>query len=123
MKICFFYHQVFRHGGIQRVMAALLNELSKDYECWIVCTQPIENQPNPYLLNVERVNVIYLNINNIEKSKKIITKFRRRVCGTGSWFLHKDAKRKVIDFINEQKFDCVIGCMLDYNILLSGNIV
>lgn len=37
MRICFIYSSVFRHGGIQRVVANISNFLAVNHEVEIIC--------------------------------------------------------------------------------------
>ena len=79
MKICFVTGSVFSLGGIQRVLTVIANELSKNYEIDILCTNKnikinrelynLDKNININLYeNLEKYNFIYKLINKIIKT-------------------------------------------------------
>ena len=59
MKICFIVDTVFKHGGVERVLTTIVNELSNTYDVDIICTNVKEDKKeNVYNLDLNKVNII-----------------------------------------------------------------
>jgi len=132
MKICFIYYSVFRYGGVQRIMANLLNYLSDFYDIEIIVIEKPDLNKNIYNLNLDRISVRYLELDNskylsykikkkvlkkiILANKNIQNKFINSMCT--SLYYSKVDKEKFIKFINDNNYDVVIGCSMQINLLL-----
>ena len=60
MKIAFFYNSFFRHGGIQRVIANIVNELSKYHKVELICNEQINFENNPYNIKLDQIKITHL---------------------------------------------------------------
>ena len=135
MKVCFFYDSVFRHGGVQRVMSLLINNLSKIYDVYIVCTEEIDKSKNVYNIDLDNITVLRRDIfkynpknkfallrNRIVRNLVIIFNKNNFISKILSDLYYRNCvKNDLIEFINEEEFDVVIGAMMHFNLLL-GNI-
>lgn len=132
MKICFITGSVFSLGGIQRVLSVIASELSKDmnYDIEILCTSDefIENR-SIYNLSenvkvdinsrLESTNLIKQSIRRLNKytgilNNKITEKFLLNA------IYSQDTRERFIKYINENKYDIVVGVADYYSILLGS---
>lgn len=134
MKICFLYNSMFRHGGIQRVAAYLMNELSREHEVEVICSDEINTENNPYEINLKKIKVSKLDI--LQKNKKyylkrrkLISRINRYLCQGGlrpiqkymaGQYYEKRTQDKMIGYINKNNYDIVIGCSMPFNMLLGS---
>ena len=86
MKVGFIYNQILRHGGIQRVVATIVNQLSEKHEVFIICNEEIENSKNVYAINLERVRVVHREIFSEENQGKLFNKYIRKLLALGVLF-------------------------------------
>lgn len=119
MKVGFIYSQIFRHGGIQRVVATIVNQLSEKHEVFIICNEEIENSKNVYAINLNRVRVVHREIFSEENQGRLFNKYIRKLLGLGSLFFDFNAKKNLSEIVNEFQLDCVVGCSMNYNLLLA----
>lgn len=132
MRICFIYSSVFRHGGIQRVVANISNFLAVNHEVEIICNDRFDIKKNPYNLNLKKIKVIHKKVideKNLNKKKNkflrkgiiLLSNITPRILMKQIVMLYYDNKTKIefIEFINKQKYDIVIGCNLFFNLLLA----
>ena len=117
MRIGFIYYQVFRHGGVERVIANIVNKLSENHEIFIICNQPLQQNQNYYSINLDRVNVIYREIFALKGNDNFLNKSTGFF---GTIIFDKESKKNIINIVNELKLDCVVGCMMEFNLLLGS---
>lgn len=128
MKICFLTGDIFKFGGVQRVVSAISNELSNYHEIDIVCgDKNITIDRNMYNLKKE-VNVVKLNglkrnnlickvlkaINKVTGifNNNILYKILREI-----YFTPK-TRKKIIKYLNDNSYDIIIGVEGYYTLLL-----
>ena len=134
MKICFIYDSVFRHGGVQRVMSLIINEICKTNDVYIICNQEFDLSNNVYDINLEKVTVLYNDIFQYNPRNKVVL-LRNRIVNllieifksnqylskiVSKIYYRKKVKNDLINIINENEFDIVIGCMMHFNLLLGS---
>ncbi|MGL4109659.1 glycosyltransferase family 4 protein [Clostridium sp. LP20] len=131
MKICFLTDTIFLHGGVARVITTLANNLGKDNEVDIICTQVnVKKDYKLYDLDEKNVNVIYKPLKGtiFEKIRKRIFK---KINNISSYFDNekmsklqenvmypKRMKSDLISFFNNKEYDIIIGCHFEYTIIL-----
>ena len=136
MKICFVTGSVFSLGGIQRVLTVRANELSKNYEIDILCTNKnIKINRELYNLdkninininlyeNLEKYNFIYKLINKIIKTINKYTnifnnKFFEIILLNSIY--PKYVRKKFINYFNTNNYDLVIGVADYYSLLVAS---
>ncbi|NRT70245.1 glycosyltransferase family 4 protein [Clostridium beijerinckii] len=129
MKICFITSTIFNLGGVQRVLSVLANELSKNHEVDILCTDStFRIDRKLYNLN-SSVNV---KINSELVRKKFINKILGKVlreinCLTGIFndkdiltymYYPNEIQKKIMEYLNLYNYDVVIGCEGYYSLLV-----
>lgn len=134
MKICFLTNNIFSLGGVQRVVSVLANKLCETNQVDIICTHhDLEINRKIYGLN-ENINIIkdknistrilkqrlrsraIKSINNnfdICKNKIICKEF------INSIYPNK-FQNKLIEIINQNQYDIVIGVEGEYSLLLAN---
>lgn len=129
MKIAFLYGSFFRHGGIQRVVARVVNELAREHQISLICTDEFDLKNNIYNIDLEKVNVIYMDLfESKNKSIYIIDKLRRiflkynliSVKKSEEIYFRKRTREKIIKLITDEKFDIIISCAMFFNLLLGS---
>lgn len=132
MKICFITNNIFKLGGVERVLSVLASELCKEHEITILCTQG-KNPIDRSIYNLdERVNV-EINTNlmerpfilkaankigkEINKFTGILNKEKHLNKISKLYFPHK-TRENFINYINSNKFDIVIGVQGRFSLLL-----
>lgn len=129
MKICFIADTVYKHGGVERVLTTIVNEISKYHQVDIICTRVKQGQTeNVYNLDLTKVNIIEKNINEsfIDKNiKKLFTWFKiKKSSKVYNYLLErsnipKRAQKEFIQLINNNKYDAVIGVHGYYSLFLA----
>lgn len=126
-KICFLTSSISSVGGVQRVIAILANYLCEDYEVDIVVTT---DEPFQNIYNLDkRVSCKYLSMNGaVSNIHKVLRKLNQKTRGLDHKLFMKLAansyypvsvQEKMINFINKNNYDVVIGSE-SYFILLLG---
>lgn len=131
MKIAFITYNIFSQGGVQRVVTNLSNELAKSHEVEIICTvddNPIDSEL--YGLDINKINTRFKKDNSkiVEKAiRKIIKEinYNFRVLNNpkynrilGNLLYPKSLRDEFIEYINENKYDIVIGVEGYFSLLL-----
>lgn len=131
MKICFITYSIFDLGGIQRVTSVISSELSKNHDVEIVCTNT-NQECNRELYNLS--DNVKVNFNNLLK-KNMITKAtckifkelnkkfgilnnKRIIKLMTQVYYPTNVQNQFIEFINNNKYDVVIGVGGEYSLLL-----
>lgn len=132
MKICFITYDIFELGGIQRVVSVIANELSKKHQIDILCTNS-SSKENRYMYNLDNNINVDINGNLINKNinSKIVCKLLKELNKkTGiinqeryinlltRIYYPKEIQDKFIKYLNERKYDIVIGVTPEYSLLL-----
>lgn len=132
MKICFLTVNPFKFGGQERIVTVIANELSKrGHEVSIIYTYN-EQQNDKSIYNMsDKIEVNFCKIKSNSYIKKIKNKVIRAINEKTS-FLIKNEKllekvyfgsvkdnQKLIDLINEKKYDIVIGVAGYFSVLLT----
>ncbi|OCA84626.1 glycosyltransferase [Bacillus sp. FJAT-27986] len=131
MKIAFLCQSIFSDGGVQRVVTNISNMLSEEHEIDIICTNVnIKVDKKKYGL-LENIKVIYEPIEQRDKlSLTCLKAFRALNLYTNIFnnkFLYKllasiyypaKQRKKLVDLVNKNKYDVIIGCEGYYSILL-----
>ena len=133
MKIAFFYNSFFRHGGIQRVIANIVNELSKYHKVELICNEQINFENNPYNIKLDQIKITHLKVIELTKIKNIrlaiitrVNKFLKKIKleqlqkYTSDYYYGKKSKNILINYINNQNYDVVIGCSISFNMILAS---
>lgn len=126
-KICFFMDSPFTLGGEQRVVTNLANYLDGKYKIYFLLTcQNKEENYNMYNLN-KNIEFFYLKkyhfifhklIRKIHKVFRYVFGFS--LCITKNSYCDLLDRKELIDIINKNKFDIIIGVSSDfYSILVS----
>ncbi|MFQ9311375.1 MAG: glycosyltransferase [Paraclostridium sordellii] len=132
MKIAFLCHNIFSDGGVQRVMTTVSNMLSEKNQIDIICTNTkIKIDKEKYRLKEKNIKILYKNIEDTNIFSKLILKSLRALNQYTSIFnnekLYKllayiyypnKQRNRIINIINENKYDVVIGCEGYYGILM-----
>lgn len=126
MHLCFIYHTFFRHGGIQRVVAQLINTLCSDIQIDLICTEPITLENNPYNIDLDKIKVHYLPLEKDVHSTAVQCLNRKLIHGKcralqsylGKVYYTQRTLQKWQNFINARHYDLIIGCSMTFNILL-----
>lgn len=133
MKIAFLCHDVFENGGVQRVVTSLCNELCKNYEVEIICTNSnIKVDYEKYNLNSEKIKVVF---NKVKIKNAFLKKYYKIWRGlnhcTGIFnnrymvntlkriYYPKIILKDIIKLINEKDYDVVVGCEGYHSVLLA----
>ena len=129
MKICFIVDTIFKHGGVERVLTTIVNELSNTYDVDIICTNVKEDKKeNVYNLDLNKVNIIYKGIDRslIDKAfKNIFNLFKyKKKNKVYKYLLERSTiptrgQREFIELINNNKYDVVIGIHGFYSLFLA----
>lgn len=131
-KFCFFYITLFRHGGIQRVVVNFLNQLSKNHDVTVVFTDTVDITKNYYELDLKKIKVIHLDYLYVDKlnykiKKKICLILSRvfnkshcinKICS--NYYHNRQQQQTIVKFINDNNFDYIIGCSIDFNMFLGS---
>lgn len=133
MKVCFLYHSFFRHGGIQRVVAQVVNHLCGLYDVELICCDVIDIDNNPYHIDLDKVTVKYLPIFQSNKLSidytRIINILNRKILKgrfsfvqqyLGKLYYHKNTKQLLIQYLNQTNCQIIIGCSMPFNTLLGS---
>ena len=129
MKICFIADTVFKHGGVERVLTTIANELSNIYDVDIICMRVKEGQKeNVYNLDLNKINIIYKSINesfidnlfkntfNLFKNKKNNKVYEYLLERSN---IPTRGQREFVELINNNKYDVVIGVHGFYSLFLA----
>lgn len=130
MKICLITQNMFTLGGVQRVISLMLNEMSKkkQYEFTILMKSK-ENKENLFTFNENikiksfsdlglKKNVLCKNILAFNKRIPFLDiKGLEKIIGKLKLNLYNNAN--LINFINDQNFDIVIGVGVEYPIWIA----
>ena len=126
MKICFITDTVFRQGGVARVTTTIANNLSRSNEVTIICTEDKTRPDNDlYKLN-KKVNIKYAKL-SIQGYKRVVSKLLWISKLEGIRFFDKinlylrysyRENESLIQYINNEEFDVVIGVHYNYTLLL-----
>lgn len=132
-KICFLTATVFSIGGIQRCVSKIANKLvEKGYDVQIVCTdRNIIEDYNLYNLN-KKIKVYTIPANKLEILLFGWTKVIKMICKYFPFLLKHNSlisflyykkffirNKKLVDYINKNDFDVVIGAGGYQSILLA----
>ncbi|MGG7200405.1 glycosyltransferase family 4 protein [Clostridium butyricum] len=133
MKICFITNDIFSNGGIQRVVSVLASELSKNNIVDVICLDK-KTKVNRSIYNLNRNVSIYVDKNELCKNifEKLYSKIIRIINQktnllrneklvnwlTRAYFC-ESLQKKFINYLNNKKYDVVIGVSGDYSLLLS----
>lgn len=134
MKICFIYDSVFKIGGVQRVLAKVVNKLANDHEIYIVCNENFDVGANVYNIDLKKVTIIYRDIIQYNPKKKLnllrsrlfnnlVKVFRNNekiISLLSEFYFHPKVRKDLIKFIDANEFDIVIGCMMHFNLILGS---
>lgn len=134
MKVCFIYDSVFRIGGVQRVLAKVVNQLANHHEIYIVCNEKFDLGANVYNIDLNKVTIIHKDIIQYNPKKKLnllrsrffnnlVKIFRNNekvIYVLSKFYFHPKVKKDLIDFIDINEFDIVIGCMMHFNLILGS---
>lgn len=132
MKICFITDNIFSLGGVQRVVSVLANEMAKTYEVDILClsdnytidrklynlNKNINVDINRSLLNKNLVAKIYGKIGRIINDKTGVLNNKKFIDILAEIYFPNQVKKKIISYINDKKYDIVIGVEGVFSILL-----
>lgn len=132
MKVCFIYYSVFRHGGVQRVLANQLNYLANFHNIEVIVVEKPDYSQNVYGLDLEKIKVTYIPLNNDERYLyKMKNKILKRIIKFNNTFnskliniiceklyYKKSEKKKFIEVINRESFDLLISCSMQINLLI-----
>ena len=115
MKICFLTYSVFTHGGMQRITATMTKEFNKKHDVHLLLTSgkkegnlynlPEAQKITIYELSIPR-KIIRNGFNFLAKRGFFDTK---RVKYYGNWMFLKRQRDYLVDFINDNQFDLVVG--------------
>ena len=130
MKICFITHSIFNLGGVQRVVSVLSNSLIEYHDITVLC---LENQfpVNRDIYNLDKKVNIEMDV-EIYKTNNLL----KKILYKGIRYTHKRTNikfsknmmfnayyncdtSKLIEFINNNDFDIVIGVEGSWSIILS----
>ena len=131
-KVCFLISTPFSLGGEQRVVTVLANYLiNNNYEVSFILTTPNRNEQLDFYQLDKRIKLIYIN-----SSKKYSCKLKRKVINLVKNTIYKfDFFRnnlllqkytyslynhELVQIINENEFDYVIGVASEYYCLLAN---
>jgi len=122
MKICFYTDSVFIYGGVQRVLATIAKSLSQQHDITILTLEAPESKDlSMYELKESSIKFSFLKYSGLKVwewlpcktysflYKKILPKknITTRLYGYSSF--PKSRREKLINFINNEEFDIVIG--------------
>lgn len=139
MKICFLTNNIFSLGGVQRVVSVIANQLCEKHTVDVICTQhDLEIDRSIYDLH-KSVNIIVetsistkvfkqrIRSRAIKSINNILGIYNNNVMD--KYFVNsiypKKMQQKLIDIINKNNYDFVIGVEGEFSLLLgniSGNI-
>lgn len=122
MKIGFLCHNIFDDGGVQRVITTLCNGLCHHHDVEIICTNvDISIDYQKYKLNADKVNVVYKKLSNNNLKNCFLKAFRGLNKFSGIFnnkycieflkniYYPKFEQDDLIEFINNQNYDVIIG--------------
>ncbi|WP_319505455.1 glycosyltransferase [Bacteroides graminisolvens] len=122
LKICFYCDTIFSFGGVQRVLAVIAGELSKEHDVTILThDNPEKTDTSMYDLNQTNIRFDYIAYTNLPfyeylpcktyslLYKKILpqNKLTSHIYGYSSFPLSR--RRKLIKKLNNEGFDIVVG--------------
>lgn len=122
LKICFYCDTIFSFGGVQRVLAVIAGELSKEHDVTILTHDNLEKtDTSMYDLNQTNIRFDYIAYTNLPfyeylpcktyslLYKKILpqNKLTSHIYGYSSFPLSR--RRKLIKKLNNEGFDIVVG--------------
>ena len=133
MRICFFTKTIFNLGGVQRVVSVLANELSKEYDVTIVCSDDSAKEDRT-LYNLS--DLVKVNINPDLQNNNLLSKCIRKLLkelNNHTGILNNNAainilkdiyypykvRENCIDYFNKEDFDIVIGVEGFYSVFLA----
>lgn len=132
MKVCFLTDTIYAHGGVARVVTTIANKFSEKHKVTIICTDNIKDKENIYFLDKEKVKVVNIGINykKISYVKFKVCRFinNRFKCTDKKKFnkfiiksfFPEMIQKQFISYINDSKFDIVVGCHAYYTFLLGA---
>lgn len=133
MKICAMTYSLFSHGGVQRVISTLFNELSKEHEIDILYLGNLEYcKEKLYGLDESKIKIIINRLNYsssqvvIRRVTNAINKFtqlfnnEKAVLKYGALTYPNSVKEEIINIINDNNYDLVIGVAGEINLLLGS---
>jgi len=133
MKICFLTNSIFSYGGVERVVSVIASSLAKHHEVDVLCTL------DKYVAKRELYN-LSSNVNvNINSDIKKIGAISKIISGVGKKINKKTGvlnnkklmkilqksyyptklKNNFIEYLNNKKYDVVIGVEGYYSLLLA----
>lgn len=132
MKICFIVDSIFTLGGVQRVVSVLANSLSETNKVDIVCLNESRGiDRDLYNLNSDVDVSIRNDLYNRKLKTKIVSKTFKQINKVMKFFnlnkperlipiyYPKEIQCKVIEFINSNEYDVVIGVEGSLSLLLA----
>lgn len=133
MKVCFITNDIFTLGGVQRVLSVLADKLTENHNVTVLCSSNTEVNRDMYnISNNLKVDIKpeIFKSNIFSKSiRKVIKEVNKK---TGMLNNKKCAKclldiyyplsvrKRIIKYINENKYDFVVGVEGIYSILLGS---
>lgn len=130
MKLCIFVQNLYTLGGIQRVVTTVINELCKDSDYEITVVMPSDNKGKRLFEISEKIivkneeEIARIDSRGIIKclfaANKRVVFLDNKQClpFVKKMKISKKVKDKVVEFINDNNYDVVIGAGLKYNFLL-----
>lgn len=122
LKLCFYCDSIFSFGGVQRVLAVIAGELSKEHDVTILThDSPKDTDTSMYDLNHTNIRFEYITYANLPfyeylpcktyslLYKKILpqNKLTSHVYGYSSFPFSR--RRKLIKILNDGNFDIIVG--------------
>lgn len=133
MKICFLMDSVNTLGGAQKCTITLANELIKENNITIICTDDISENEKIYHLIDKKIKIVsvkwYSTINSIlniwTRLFKLINNntnllLKKKKLLTYIYYKKSNKKiKKLQKYIDDNKFDCIIGVGAIHTMILS----
>lgn len=135
MKICLMTISLYSYGGVQRVTSTILNELAKDEKntIEILYLGKLEySKEKLYGLNENRIKIINFSLKNsfFNRARKKLADELNKNCGIFNskelskiyeWLIYsKKIKEQLTRYLNENKYDIVIGSEGPMTLLLGA---
>ena len=134
MNICFINDNIFWLGGAQRCTTLLVNELiEQGHDVSVISTNSnYEEDYSKYGLT-KKVKIKYFKFNsNLKRILLFWTKILEKINNNTNllknnfkitryiyYYKNKNMIKKIEDYINKEKFDCIIGVSAYYSVLVS----
>ena len=122
LKICFYTNSVFSFGGVQRVLAVIATELSKNHDVTILTMDdPLKADYSIYDLHKTSIHFEFIRYSSPTKWEWLPCKLYsflykialKQTPKTTGWYEYSSfpysQRKKLIQFINIHRFDIVIG--------------